>query len=173
MIKTTIQNYLNIPCCQYTILFMKINYSYLTILLFFALDILCASFFERWIVFALLCYYLIKLFHKTNIPKLSITLVALSLESFVHYGIFGIELLYLIPITLLAFVLKNIFNATGLQPYFLLLISLVAQKTLIEGYLLGQSSVMRCTLIILCVNIGIITGISLKYWLSGRQGNRL
>ena len=152
---------------------MKAPYFFIFIPLLFFLDIFCCAFFEQWLVYALLCFYVFLLSQSNkSIAAHLATIVVLSLEAFVHYGHVGIQLLYLIPLTFLGILIQRSFYVAWLHPYLLLVIGLLAQALVVEAYLLRLETPIFYTMKIISVNIVLMIGISLTCKFIGNQGNR-
>src|SRR5207253_1895867 len=99
------------------------------------------------------CFYIINLFHEKRIGNLSIIALLLSLESCLHYGLFGIPLLYLIPATFIGMLAQKLLYTTRLQPYILLTACLLTQGWLIEPVFLHIPAINSYTNLKIIANI--------------------
>lgn len=94
-------------------------------------------------------------------------------ESFIFWGIPGIELIYLIPITLLGIFLKSRMHQSIVIPFTLACLCLVIQYGIIEWGIFGLSPLKDYTIRKIFINLGIVLGMSLKTYWRGNLGNRL
>lgn len=129
---------------------------------FFLLDLAAFSFFERTLLYSLLCFYILSLSGIVTIPRILFVSLLLSLASLIQTGHFGICLLYVIPATALGISIKHMLYGSYWQYYLLLAACLLAQVFLIECWILGLSWSISYTISILFVNILVIWIMSLK-----------
>jgi len=141
-------------------------------LLLFILDIFCFSFFEKQIFYSLLCFYIISLYQEMNVGKLMFIGLLISLESSLHYDIFGTQLLYLVPITIIAYQTQKTFYSNAIQPYLLLIACLLTQSFLVEPYLLHIPAPISYTNSKIIANIVVLWCMSLIVNSQGKLGNR-
>lgn len=137
-------------------------YFYLLIIVLFFIDICCLTFFEKPIIYTLLCIYAFAVFQSVGKRKLSTLVALLLLESFVFYGKFGLELLYLIPFTLMSRRARNTLYLLSIQPHIFLICCLLCQSLIIEQYLLHFDISFSYTILKIIANIIVMIGISLK-----------
>ena len=77
--------------------------------------------------------YIVQLYsNRPSLPVLSVTALLIGLESFIVYGHFGIQFIYLLPATLLALQAKKSVYAPRVQPYILLLLCMGAHTLLLD-----------------------------------------
>lgn len=146
---------------------------YIFAVVFFFLDILMFSFFEKQMLYMLLCFYILNMCDKRNFVTFVVFGFLIALESSLSYGKFGIQLLYLIPLTLITFKIKKTFWAWKFQPYIILIVCLLVQSYLIEPFLLGISPTYSYTESKIIANIIVLCCMSLIFSSQGRLGNRL
>ena len=134
-----------------------------------ALDIVCFSLLEQQLFATLLCLYIIYIFQSSITFKLSRTgagaprvtswltllffLLLLSLESFYFSGSCVATLLYLIPATLIGFLLKTVLYQSELQRHILLIFCLVAHSLLIDYPILLEATWAVYTVTKILVNM--------------------
>lgn len=104
------------------------------------------SFFEQQIFYLVLCWYILTLYKPntptTATPKINSMVnklyrlipvgLFICLESLVQYDNFGIQLIYLLPATIIGLKAQKSLHAIWAQPYLLLIICLFAQALLID-----------------------------------------
>ena len=153
---------------------MLINQSVVSLfsLMFFFLDILMFSLFEKQIFYLLLCFYIFNMWEQRNVFIFIFFAFLIALESSLYYGQFGVQLLYLLPITLLAFKAKQTFWNWNFQPYLILMACLLIQSYLIEPFLLGIPATFSYTNSKIIANIIVLWCISLIFSSQGKLGNR-
>ena len=152
---------------------MPDRYFYPIALILFLLDILCFSLCEQQILFLLLCFYIATLYHEISVAHITTAIVLISLESFLYFGSFSLQLLYLIPATIIAVHAQRYFYISHLQPYLLLLSCLLIQYFLLEPMHLPHHGISSYTPIKIIANIGVLCGILLIDNSQGKLGNRL
>lgn len=144
----------------------------LTTLLLF-IDVCFYTVLQQSTVHTLLACYILYIPRPNTTPILSILAIALSIESVLTQGIFGLNLLYLIPITIIG---KTIARATNAQTalYCLLVTACItAQLHLIDPFLLHKSSPsLLYTSKSIAVTLLVVLLLSLKFQ-NGKLGNRL
>lgn len=124
----------------------------ISIALFF-LDVCAFSFFEQQLVYTLLCFFVATLLGKTSWVQRGFLAGLLCLQSFIYYGIFGLPLLYLIPITILVFKAQKTLYKSQIYHYILLALCLIAQAIIVEYYVLKMPLVGPYTLTKILVNL--------------------
>ena len=106
---------------------------FLLLVLFFA-DLFLLSLFQKQTVYLLVCLYVCQLYsHSPAYAPLALTALLVGLESFVLYGQFGLQLVYLLPATIIALQAKKSFYAPKLQPYLLLVLCIGAHALLLDN----------------------------------------
>lgn len=153
---------------------MQEHFFYPKLLSFLILDSMCFSFFEQHTLSLLLCFVLLHLYQKKlNQAQASCILLCISLESFLFYGKFGIQLIYVVPIMILAIKAQKMFYASKLQPYLLLIGCLLLQNLIIEPKILKYQPGYLYTSSQIIANIIVMGCISLIFYSQGKLGNRL
>lgn len=137
-------------------------YLYAVILLCFFFDLIAFNLFEKQLVCTLLCLFSIYITRHTHFVSVFLMMALLSLESFLYYSRFGLQLIYLIPLYGIGSVTQKIFYKNRVYP-FLVLISLLLIQTLLENYFLSLSTSFGYTVSRIFVNITILWIISLIY----------
>ncbi len=135
---------------------------YLIAFLFFCMDIWSFFLFQGQFFHLLLAFGIAKNYYKPSSSYISATLFLLATESFVMYGMFGLSLLYAIPLFAIVLLLHPYFYATPLLPMLATGIGLMFSIVFCQGYLLGIAPTMPYTIGILCVNLMITGAFSLK-----------
>lgn len=139
---------------------------------FFFADILMFSLFEKQILYLLLCFYILNICEKRSFITFMIFALLIALESSLYYGKFGIQLLYLVPVTFIAFKAKQTFWNWKFQPYIILVSCLLIQSYLIEPVLLGIPATFSYTNSKIIANIIVLWCMSLIFSSQGKLGNR-
>jgi len=96
-------------------------------------------------------------------------LILLSLESFLYFGIFGLDLIWFIPLTILFSLFSRSISFLFFQPLFMVLMALLA-KFFLSWIFFGSTPSGLFTMGLICVNLIITLIFSLKY--KGKLGNR-
>lgn len=139
------------------------TFFYASIFILFFIDICCSSFFEKQLIYSLLCFYSLAIFKSLSLFNMLVFFFILSLESFFQYGYFGIQLIYLAPLTLLASKTIKTLYLTKIQAYLFITISLLAQSLIIDQYTLHMDLQPSYTIAKIFVNLILVMVISLKY----------
>ena len=113
-------------------------------------------------VFSLLCFTVFTLTRLTTVARVATLFILLALQSLLMYGIFGIQLIVMAPITLFALTVGTFFYETKWYYYALALVALLAQMILIEHYMLHLPLTISYTISVFIANIIIMLLISLK-----------
>lgn len=137
-------------------------YLYAVILLCFFFDLIAFNLFEKQLVCTLLCFFSIYITRHTHFVSVFLMMALLSLESFLYYSRFGLQLIYLIPLYGIGSATQKIFYKNRVYP-FLVLITLLLIQTLLENYFLSLSTSFGYTISRIFVNITILWIISLIY----------
>lgn len=149
-------------------------------LLFYGLVILCfisdlciVNLVQASYIHILLCFYTLLIFRTTSRAQITVTACTLLAKDFIVHGLFGLPLVYLVPLTVGAHCLKKrLFYQTSLFHYLFVTLALLAQIYLIEWALLGLYqpinyvffSIFGTLIVLFCL---------LNYKLKGEQDNRL
>ncbi len=118
--------------------------------------------------FCLLSWYCVQLLFFEE-PLYWLPLILLSLESFLYFGIFGLELIWLIPLTILFSLFSPSISFLFFQPLLMVLMALLA-KFFLSWVFFGLAPSGLFTMGYICVNFIITLIFSLKY--KGKLGNR-
>lgn len=137
-------------------------YLYVLILLLFILDLAAFNLFEKQLVCSLLCLFSICITRHTHFGGIVFMMVLLSLESFLYYSRFGLQLIYLIPVYSIGSVAQKIIYKSRVYP-FLVLTTLLLIQSFLDNYFLGLSTSFGYTISRIFVNIAILSSISLIY----------
>jgi len=122
-------------------------------LLLFFVDVLFLGFFERHLIKSLLCLYAIVLSSKESASLLFSILFLLALYPFVVHGVFGLSLVYLIPLSIIFLHAKNLFQRTTLMPYIFLGSVLTANELVMKQYVLQVGFSHHFSLLTISVNL--------------------
>jgi len=135
---------------------MKKIVSYLLPPLLFSIDILLLGLLQQNLISTLLCFYAITLMRPTKFRLLATYLFFLSTISLIVYGIFGLSLLYLLPLSVATLEAKKLLSRRFWLPYALVGLSLLAQELLIGPFLLEIPFNTLFTGAKLCVNLVLV-----------------
>lgn len=128
----------------------------------FIVDLGAFSVFEKPIIYSLLCFYIIQLAKPMGLCRIAFACLLLSLSPLIHYGRFGISLVYLIPATLLGIKMRHTLY-DGIWQYYMLLVGcILAQIYLVEWWVLGLPISLSYTISTVIVNLLVIWIMSLK-----------
>lgn len=150
-------------------------YFYLIVLLCFVLDFFSFAFFEQQILFSLLSFFFLYICHSFNasLVRIMVGLLLLSLESFFYCGRFGLQLIYLIPATIIGLQAQQWFYTPPLLAYSLLSISLVLHSYITTDATGILALFEPYTIIKIIANIIVMIFMSLIFYSQGKLGNRL
>ncbi len=128
----------------------------LLLVLFFA-DLFLLSLFQKQSLYLLVCLYVCQLYAPSLIyAPITFTALLIGLESFVLYGQFGLQLVYLLPATIIALQAKRSFYAPRLQPYLLLMLCMGAHTLLLDKIPLGSVPFLGFTKSQIIANLGVL-----------------
>ena len=127
----------------------------IAIILFF-IDFASFSLFEKPFIYSLLCFYLLQLATPLGLRRIFTSCLLLSLPPIIHYGCFGLELIYLVPATLAGIKMRQWLYNSYWQYYLLLACCLLAQIVIIEYGILHLTISIPYTISTLFVNLIII-----------------
>jgi len=134
---------------------LSTRFFYILAILMLATDLFCFSFFEKPIIYALLCFYITQLLNPLPPIRVITVLALLSVESLLFYGRFFASLIYLIPITALTSQIKYRMYPAPSHKYILLVLALLAQLWL-EAVLFHYPAAITSTIAKISANIGIM-----------------
>lgn len=146
----------------------------MVLLLLFTIDMLCYGILQQSVVCLLLSYYVCMLFGNCSYYWLSLTAATYMLSTFIVHGHFGIELIYLVPLSIIALFLKQFCNYQIWQSVLLASIALAAHQVIIAHILekppffFGFYTIIKLLVILL---VTIAFSLILQWY--GTQGNRL
>lgn len=126
-----------------------------------ALDILSSFVCGYPCVYSLLCLFCVAMSKSISIIRTAILLMLLSITSFFFYGFWGVQLIYLIPLVLVAHSTWDKFTDHTYHALFLLVSSVFAQLFL--DLLLGINIFSVFTIIKFFINIVLTISLSLTY----------
>lgn len=125
-------------------------------LLFFIIDYLTFCFFERQLFFFLIIYFIIQNLNiKTPKKALFFSLILLLIQDVFINSRFGIGLAYILPIIILAELLKKIMNQEAIKiSYFIFfIIFIVLDNFFIKHFILGLNFNLNSTLLKFSINL--------------------
>lgn len=131
-------------------------------ILYFIADLSFFSWFEKPCIYSLLCFFLLRIMHHAGPAQIIVMLILLSLNALIFYARFGLTLLYLIPLTFLAFHMSHTLYVRRWYPYCLLISSLLAQTILIEYFILHLPISAFYTISVIFFNLLLMFMVSLK-----------
>jgi hypothetical protein len=153
-------------------LYRNYLFYFLAVMLFIA-DIFIYSFFEKQMIYLTLCFYFLTLCSaKEKFFKLLFLGILLSIQSSLYHGIFGIQLLYLIPLSLCAISTEKLLYSPRMHAYFFLFAALLIQSFYIEIFLLSIPLAPYYTNLKIIANMIMMLIMSLILFTQGKQGNR-
>jgi hypothetical protein len=138
----------------------KVYYFYPLLFVCMAIDILssiCGYPFVR----SLLCIFCVALSSPVSIVRITLLLALLSIESFFFYGFWGIQLIYLAPLVIIAHTTWDKFTDRTYHALFLLAACFMSQFVL--DLLLGINIFSVFTIIKFFINIVLTISLSLTY----------
>ena len=115
----------------------------------------------RPLIYGLLCLFSVAVSHNISTPRLISLLGLLGIESFFFYGLWGIQLIYLIPLALMARKTWDKVTNPAHHALFIMATGLIAQ--LIIDALLGINIVSIFTILKFFINIVLTISLSLTY----------
>jgi hypothetical protein len=121
-------------------------YFYSLLALLFLLDVGSFLFFERPLIYSVLCLYIITCIHNGGPIRVALGMAALLLQSFIYFGRFGAPLATLIPITLAGLQARHVFYHSRWIYYLLLLLALLLQIVVVEHLILHLAISIPCTI---------------------------
>lgn len=130
--------------------------------LLFIIDLGAFSFFEKPLIYSLLCFLILQLSRPMPLTRIAFSCLLLSFNPLIHYGRFGISLVYLIPAILLGIKMRHTLYNSVWQYYLLLIACILAQIGLVEWWILGLPISLSYTISTVLVNLVVIWIMSLK-----------
>lgn len=109
---------------------------------------------------ALLCLELVKGISK---ERFAVFALLLSLESFLYYGIFGIQLIFIPLLAFVGLLVREYLYPRPSHPYIVLAITLFAQMISVEYLILGLKPAFLYTIVQFSGNFMILALLSLTY----------
>ena len=164
---------MNLGYCQYTIkrhpIFVNFSFTgaipmffYLTVIGLFIADIVAAAFFGQPIVNGLVAFTLDQSLRRVSAFRLSALLLIVSLQSFFWYGRFGVQLIFMAPITIVLLLVWHALRITPILHYFLLITIMLVQICLLEYAILNQFLSPTCIFLRIIATLGVMIVLSLK-----------
>jgi hypothetical protein len=140
------------------------------------LDIVSFSLVQSWVLHSLLIYsvllYTSEPRGKVLSTKIFLSLVLLAAQDTIIFGRFGLSLVYLIPLLVLAFHGRIWFGKSPILPISLALLALLCNEILLKVLILGGSFTLSSTVMVLFVNL-LLVAVKVKFFeKSGVRGNR-
>lgn len=139
----------------------KAYFFYPLLYLCMAIDILGSFVFGYPFIQSLLSLFCVTLSSPASILRISLLLILLSLESFFFYGFWGVQLIYLVPLVLIARSTWDKFTHGIYHALFLLASCFIMQ--LILDLLFGINIFSVFTIIKFFINIVLTISLSLTY----------
>ena len=136
---------------------------YVSFFFLFLTDLCCFAWWEKPLLYSLLCFYIVQLLNK-SIPLIHFIVPAflVSLSSFIYYGRFDLCLLYIIPLLGAIFLVRHSLYPAPWYPYLLIAGSLMLQSVIIEYGILHLKFNILYTIMRVFVNMIMIFVFSLK-----------
>lgn len=135
---------------------------YAIVLLLLVTNLCLLALLEKPIIYSLLCFYTLQLSKPLSWPRIIFGCFFISVYSFILYGRFGLDLIYLIPATLIGLQMQHTFYNSLRQYYVLLAGMLIIKLALIEPLILHMPFIIPYTILTICVNIFLMWILSLK-----------
>lgn len=149
---------------------MTIIYAFL----FLFADITLATLMQHPLTEMLTWFYILLLVrHDTTVSTLTYLWPLLTIQSFMFWGIPGLELLYLIPVTAIGLFLKPRLHESIIVPLLLASLCMSIHYVFIDWCLFGLSPLKDYTIRKIFINLGIVMCMSLKIYWRGTLGSRL
>lgn len=129
---------------------------------------------NKQLLFTLLCWFLITSYNAPTITcSLAITFILLGLSSFLYYGYVGIIYISIAPTIILMILAKKWLAKSFLIPALMLLLCLTLNSIITSSLLDLAQQPLNYTIWQFCVNMMVLSVMSLKIHGVGRLGNRL
>ncbi len=132
------------------------KYFFPSLIALFFLDICSFAFFEHSLFHFVLCAYIIIVFQTRSTFVISSAWLLLALESTLYFGIFGANLVYIIPAYYAGILMQKVLYKKSLQPYILLIICLLARHLLVSFLVAPATNPLIYTLWAIFANIIVI-----------------
>ena len=145
----------------------------LVLILHFFLDLIVQHIVHRWVLFSLLgasCMHIVGRFDYR--AHIAFELILLLLFDFLHFGIFGLCLLYLLPLIALARFLGHYFASKMLIFSLFFACALLCQEIMIKKLIFGAFPPILSTLWLVSVNLGVMWCLWALQAIFGMWGNR-
>lgn len=142
-------------------------------LLLFLLDIFSFFLIGHQFIFFVLLLYVLTVMKSCDKAKKVFLIGLLILESFLFYNHLALPLVYLLPISFILIKAQDSFLLQGWYFYLPVLICIIFQIYLIEGFLLGFHPELWYTMSKICANIVLLWCLSLKIYKQDKRDNRL
>jgi hypothetical protein len=139
----------------------KAYYFYPLLFICMAIDILSSFVCSYTFIRSLLCLFCVAMSSPISIVRITFLLTLLSIESFFFYGFWGVQLIYLAPLVLIAHMTWDKFTYRTYHALFLLTCCFMSQ--LIIDLLLGINIFSVFTIMKFLINIVLTISLSLTY----------
>ncbi len=144
------------------ILLQRQPFLYSFIFSLFCFDVWSFFIFEQQILHLLFSFLIAHACYTRSIAPLATGIFFLGIESFIMYGMFGLSLLYTLPIIIFILTVHSYFYITLLYPVLASSIGILVSILLCQGYLLGLPILDPYTIITIFVNLLVTITFSLK-----------
>lgn len=148
-------------------------WNYIIPFLLFLIDYNFNMVMNEQLLFTLLCWFLLIFYSESTKAATTISFLLLGLSSSLYYGLFGLIYIAIIPTIILILLTKKWFTKSFFIPAIMLLLCLTTNNISIHYLLDLQKQPINYTIWQFCVNIMLLSVMSLKIHGFGRQGNRL
>lgn len=139
----------------------------------FFVDVATLYLYEHTATMLLIATYLYTITYIQSLPLFAFGCFLIYMHNIVAFGIAGIQLLYIIPLTIISMILSSIMYPNRIQLLGYVLIASIANSLLIESCIMHYTLPIGYTVqTIGDIMIGIIL-IYIIFWLSGLLGNRM
>ena len=147
---------------------LSIGYTYMLVILFFFADLCVYGFFCYPWIHLVLCWYMISLLQKKSPLYTAGMLFCILLEDLLITEIYGISLLYILPVIgVITFIRNNFHPYLPLFCYSMVGVMMLLRAVVIAGVNGYSAWITTCTVPEICINIGIIY-IILKFLSEGK-----
>ncbi len=113
-------------------------------------------------VYGLMCLYAVVVSHGASVARLAVLLLVLGVESFFFYGLWGLQLVYLIPLTYVTTRTAKIFVNQTHHALFVVAFCLIVQAFVIDC-MRGTACPLTCAWVKFPLNILLTTLIAVVY----------
>jgi len=129
---------------------------YSMVFMLFFIDLASLSLFEKPYIYSLLSFYILQLAYPITFTRIITCCLLLSIAPLINYGRFGLELIYVIPATLIGIKMSQTLYDSVWQYYLLLIACLIAQIGLLEYFILHLNVSIPYTISTIFANLIVI-----------------